>query len=196
MNERKLAFLGLLGPVVAYLFTGISIVLSPWFEWQSNDLSDLGHSVRSNVAQFFNFGLVLAGLFVAIYAITAFKEEAKYTSCFTLIGAFLLQLVATFDEVYGFLHTLVSVLLFVFFSLTLIVFAVETKSAIPLVAFFISIGVWVGYFFDLYRGGIAIPEIIASLAISSCVVHSAARIILGFSTQVSRIPNQKEIDKT
>ena len=54
MNERKLAFLGLLGSVVAYLFVGISIVLSPWFDWKRNALSDLSYRIRSNVAQFSN----------------------------------------------------------------------------------------------------------------------------------------------
>ena len=179
MNNKKLAFLGLLGPVVAYLFIGISIVLSPWFDWQRSALSDLGHSVRSNVAHFFNFGLVLAGLFLTIYVLTVFKEEAKYTSCFTLACSILLQLVATFDEVYGSLHTLVSILLFAFFILSSIIYAVETRSIVPLVSFLIAVSAWIGYYTNLYPGGIAIPEIIASLAITSWVMLSSIRIMFG-----------------
>jgi hypothetical membrane protein len=66
MNERKYALFGVVGPLVAYLFIGVSIVLSPWFSWWSNALSDLGHSVDSDVALLYNFGLLLAGFFMMI----------------------------------------------------------------------------------------------------------------------------------
>jgi len=119
MNERKYALFGVVGPLVAYFFIGVSIALSPWFSWWSNALSDLGHSVDSNVASLYNFGLLLAGFFIIIYSTKVFKDHASYTSYCLLVSALVLQLVATFDEVYGSLHVIVSILFFCVFGLGL-----------------------------------------------------------------------------
>ena len=66
MEERVYALFGVVGPLVAYISMGVSIVLSPWFSWESNALSDLGHAFRSEVASIFNFGLLLAGFLMMI----------------------------------------------------------------------------------------------------------------------------------
>jgi hypothetical membrane protein len=54
---------GVVGPLIAYFSIGVSMVLSPWFSWESNALSDLGHAIKSEVASIFNFGLLLVGFF-------------------------------------------------------------------------------------------------------------------------------------
>ena len=181
MNERNYAFFGVVGPVVAYLFIIVSIMLSPWFSWSTDALSDLGHAVRSDVAPLFNFGLLLAGFFIMIYSITAFRDHAKYASYCLLISAFLLQLVATFDEVYVFLHFLVSVLFFVSFGFASITYALERKSILAAVAFTIVLGSWILYFAGIYSAGVAVPETISSVAVVSWVMLSAFRIYLGRS---------------
>ena len=85
MNDRNYALFGLLGPLAALLFIGVSILLSPWFSWGNNALSDLGHSVNSDVAPLFNFGLLLSGFFTILYALTSFRKHAKYTSYFLML---------------------------------------------------------------------------------------------------------------
>jgi hypothetical membrane protein len=181
MNERKYALFGVVGPLVAYFFIAVSIILSPWFSWSNNALSDLGHAVKSDVAPLFNFGLLLAGFFLITYSITSFRKHAKYTSHFLLISALLLQLIATFDEVYGPLHFYVSVLFFVSLGFASIVYAVERKSALASVAFMINLGSWILYSTEIYIVGIAVPETISSLAVISWVMLSALRIFLGKS---------------
>jgi len=47
-------FFGIVGPIVSYVLIAVSILLSPWFSWQRNALSDLGHSTKSNVSPIFN----------------------------------------------------------------------------------------------------------------------------------------------
>jgi hypothetical membrane protein len=121
MEKRSYALFGVFGPLVAYISIGVSILLSPWFSWESNALSDLGHAVKSEVASIFNFGLLLAGFLLMVYAVTAFRKHAKYTSICLLTSAFMIQLLATFDEVYGFLHYAVSVPHFIMLSITSIV---------------------------------------------------------------------------
>jgi hypothetical membrane protein len=98
-----------------------------------------------------------------------------------LISALLLQLVAAFDEVYGFLHVLVSVLLFVSFGVASIAYTVERKSFLALAAFAVGLLSWVLYGAKIYSAGIAVPETISSVATMSWVVFSAFEIYVGKS---------------
>ncbi|RLG96940.1 hypothetical protein DRO29_03875 [Candidatus Bathyarchaeota archaeon] len=178
MEERVYALLGIAAFLVAYTSIGVSIILSPWFSWQENALSDLGHSTRSRVAPIFNLGLLAAGALFTIYAVTAFRRYAKYTSVSALISAFTLQSVATFDEVYGFLHFVVSVLLFASLGVTSILYAVERKSLLALIAFAVGLGSWILYWLGTYHAGIAVPETLSSLAVAVLIVSSAVKIYL------------------
>ena len=177
MSRHRYAVFGLIGPLAAYFFIALSIGLSPWFDWQHNALSDLGHATASSVAPLYNFGLLLAGLFVIIYSVTVFRTHAKYTSGCLLVSASLLQLVAAFDEIYGSLHFLVSVLLFVSFGFASIVYMLEKRSVLALAASVTVFFAWALYFAGIYSGGIAIPETISSAAAVSWVVLSAFRIL-------------------
>lgn len=182
MEERNFAIFGLLGPLVALFFIVISIILSPWFNWGNNALSDLGHSIESDVAPLFNFGLLLSGFFAILYSILSFKKKAKYTSYFLVLAGLSLQLVATFDEVYGSLHFLVSVLFFVALGFASITYVIEKRSILAFAALIIGLASWIIYGMDIYRSGIAVPEIISSMATSIWVMLSALRIYYNKST--------------
>ena len=177
MGERGYAVFGLAGPLVAFFFIALSIGLSPRFSWQENALSDLGHATRSCVAPWFNFGLLFAGFLVVVYAVTVLAAHARFASYGLLASAVFLQLVAVFDEVYGALHFLMSVLFFISFTLASLVFAVEKRSLVALAAFVIGLCSWAFYFAGLCGGGIAIPETISSAPLVSWVVSSAIRTL-------------------
>ena len=164
MNDRVYSLFGIVGPLLAYVCIGVSIALSSWFTWQSSALSDLGHSIKSDVASIFNIGLLSAGFLVMIFAITVFRKHAKYTSVWMLLSAFSLQLVATFDEVYGFLHFTVSVLLFSCFGVTSIVYALEKKSRLAVIVFIVSLVSWSVYGMNIFVIGVAVPETMSSIA--------------------------------
>ena len=104
LDDRNLAWLGAVAPLFAYLCIAISIGMSPWFGWDRNALSDLGHSTRSSVAAIYNFGLSATGLLTILFAATAARRHAKWTSLSLVFTGFSLQLVGMFDEVYGRLH--------------------------------------------------------------------------------------------
>ena len=176
LREKTCALFGIFGLMAIYLSIGVSIVLSPWFSWQRNALSDLGHVVKSEVAPIFNLGLLLGAFLIIVYALTVFREYAKYTSVCLVASAFLLQLVATFNEAYGFIHGVDSVLFFVSIWITSFVNAIEKKSIKALTAFIISFGVWVLYGLKVYRAGIAVPEIISFTAVAVLLLLSVIRI--------------------
>jgi hypothetical membrane protein len=182
LSEQNWALLGLVGPLVAIFFIVVSIVLSPWFSWWSNALSDLGRSAttevapKSDVAPLFNFGLLLSGFFLIVYSITSFRNHAKYTSYLLVIVGLMLQLVATFDEVYGSLHFQVSVLFFVALCFASISYVIEKRSVLAFAALVIGFASWILYGLEIYSSGIAVPEIISSMASVTWVMVSALRI--------------------
>ncbi|MCK4885487.1 DUF998 domain-containing protein [Candidatus Bathyarchaeota archaeon] len=182
MREQNYALFGLVAPLIAIFFIAISILLSPWFSWWNNALSDLGHSVNSEVAPLFNFGLLLSGFFLIFYSITSFRNHAKYTSYLLAIVGLTLQLVATFDEVYGSLHSQVSVLFFVALYFASVSYVIEKRSVLAFAALIIGLVSWILYGIDIYRSGIAVPEIISLMVTSIWVMLSALRIYVSKST--------------
>lgn len=178
MNERLYSVFGIVGPAVSYVSLAVSILLSPWFSWQRNALSDLGHSTRSSVSPIFNMGLLLGGFLMIIYVNTIFRKYAKYTSICLSISAFSLQLVATFNEIYGSLHFAVSVLFFLSIGLSSIVYIAEKRLYIGILPFTIGLISWISYG-RLYTSGIAVPETVSSLAVALLIAYSAMRIYFG-----------------
>jgi hypothetical membrane protein len=152
--------------------------LSPWFSWGNNALSDLGHSVDSSVAPLFNFGLLLSGFFTILYSILSFKNHAKYTSYFLMFSGLALQLVATFNEVYKPLHFQVSVLFFLTLCFVSVSYIIEKRSVLAVVALVIGFASWILYGLEIYSAGIAVPETVSSLAVSTWVMLSALRLYL------------------
>ena len=71
------AWFGVIAPVCALVSVGISIILSPWFSWTDNALSDLG---VSPVAPIFNGGLILTGILLSLFAIAVARVRRK-SSC-------------------------------------------------------------------------------------------------------------------
>jgi hypothetical membrane protein len=156
--------------------------LSPWFSWGSNALSDLGRSAatdgasKSEVAPLFNFGLLLCGFIIILYSITCFRKHARYTSYVLAVTGVALQLVATFDEVYGSLHFQVSVLFFAALGFASISYIIEKRSVLAFAALIIGSVSWILYGLEIYSSGIAVPETISSMATVTWVMLSALRI--------------------
>lgn len=178
MREQNYALFGILGPLVAIVFIATAIVSSPWFSWGENALSDLGNSVGSDAASTFNFGLLLTGFITIFYSMTSFRKHAKFTSYVLTLTGFSLQLVATFDEVYGMLHTQISVIFFAMLGVSSIVYIIEKKSILAVFALSIGLLSWILYGLKIYSSGIAVPETVSSMATVAWIALSALRIYL------------------
>jgi len=177
MEERVYALFGVFGPLLVYVSILLSLVLSPWFSWESNALSDLGHAVTSEAAPIFNLGLLLAGFLMMIYALTVFQKHAKYSSFCLLVSTFLVQLLAVFNEVYDSFHYVVAVPHFVMLSFTSIVYTVEKRSAVALCTFIIVMFSWLLYGLNIFNIGIAVPETVSKLVLA-WIMYSAIKIYL------------------
>jgi len=172
-EKHAYALLGVIGPLLAYLFIGISIASAPWFRWSKNALSDLGHALRPESALYYNFGLAAAGLLIAIYAVTSLIDHAKYASLCLTASAFSLQLVAVFDEIYRSVHMLVSEIFFVLLLMSSLMYALERRSIVVGFSFIVGLCAWIFYWMDLYSAGVAVPEIISATATMSWIILSA-----------------------
>ncbi|ADM27168.1 Protein of unknown function DUF998 [Ignisphaera aggregans DSM 17230] len=148
--------------VIPLLFISIAIAMSDWFNIYDNALSDLGHATRSKVAPIFNIGLSLGAFLLTIFAINYVKDISRILMILLLLCAFLLNLVAVFDEVYGKLHYWVSVAFFISLALLLAGYGYFMKQ-IVLATIAIAIGVIAWYIHMVYRipRGAAIPELIS-----------------------------------
>ena len=175
MQERVYALFGVFGPLLVYVSIFLSLFLSPWFKWENNMLSDLGHAGTSDTAPIFNLGLFLAGFFMMVYALTVFRKHAKYSSYCLFVSTFFVQLLAVFNETYGLLHYVVAVPHFMMLSLTSIVYTLEKRSAVALVTFSISMFSWLLYTLNIFNIGIAVPEIVSKLVVA-LIMYSAIRI--------------------
>jgi len=176
VSKKIYALLGVVGILLAYVSVGVSIALSPWFSWERNALSDLGHAIKSEVAPIFNFGLLLTGFLVMIYALMVFRGYARWTSYGMVTSTFMLQLVAVFDEAYGLLHFVASVLFFVSLGLTSILYAIEKRSSLALMGFIIGLLFWVFYWAGIYSAGIAVPETLSTVAVIPWIISSALKV--------------------
>jgi hypothetical membrane protein len=89
-----------------------------------------------------------------------------------------LQLVATFDEVYKPLHFQVSVLFFVSLGFVSISYFIEKRSILAVAALIIGAVSWIMYGLEIYSSGIAVPEIVSSMATVTWVMLAALKIYL------------------
>lgn len=89
------------------------------------------------------------------------------------LSGFLLQLVATFDEIYGYLHFLVSILFFLSLGVSSILYVVEKRSIIAAIAFIVGFLSWTLYWTGILNTGIAVPEALSFIAVASWIIQSA-----------------------
>ena len=165
-----------MAPLIAFASISIAITYSPWFSWSRSALSDLGHSLESPVAPVFNLGLAFSGTLIVIYSVTSLYRKTKSSWFVLAMTGFFLILIAVFDEAYGKIHSLVSLLFFLTGTFGCLVFYTEKKNPLALIGFLISTGVWTTYFYlpriieAKISVGMAVPEFISSIAISAWIM--------------------------
>ena len=143
------------------LMVFVSIALSPWFNIWYNALSDLGHAVNNDVAPIFNLGLVIGGYLVSVLSIKYMILYDKGRSVILAYAGFMLILIGVYDEIYGRLHFIVSVLFFLGIIAYLFYISVKEKTIIPGTIAILQIIMWYLHLFRDLPPGAAIPELIA-----------------------------------
>ncbi len=175
MNRLKIAALfGVIAPIVT--FTCISLAIASWppFSWTNNALSDLG--VQEGITMWlFNGGLVTGSLLFIAFATGLFtftKRVLGNVSAATFILACIsLFAIGVFNEHFSPTHYIVSVMLFVFLPISLLMFVVDfwLEGKRRLSGFTLGLGliaatVWILQLTVQFVARVAIPESISGVA--------------------------------
>ncbi len=168
MSRRRVwwtaLLLGSLAPAVGMGGVALSIASCPEFSWRQNALSDLGHAQLSPVAVTFNLSLATAGAALLTFSAGCGRGRFPLTSLILGLSAYLLTLVAAFDESYGAPHDASAAA----FSLSLLAaagsYSWERRSLTPATAIPVSLAGWISYARLEVQWGIAVPEMVALIA--------------------------------
>jgi hypothetical membrane protein len=166
---------GIISPV--FVFACILGAVASWssFSWVNNALSDLGVQ-WGLTATLFNLGLVIGGFLFIIFdaGLLAFLGKpwlGKVGVCLFLVACLALVGIGVFNETFSPTHYIVSVMLFVFMPVALLVFVgalwLEGKrnlSLLTLVLGLVATTPWVLEFTVHYVSGVGIPEFVSGLA--------------------------------
>ncbi len=188
---RLYPYLGIASVILSYVFIAVAIFLSPWFSWYNNALSDLGNSsLQKNIASgadlVFNTGLIVGGVLASAFAILLsreFKFSWKYLiwSVSLLVGSTDLALIGIFNESFGVVHLVVSVIFFFFTAITLFLYSyvsfpigAPATGAVALVLGIVCALVWIVRW---PWTGVAIQETVSSAASGAFVILVALRAI-------------------
>ena len=162
LKNRKIGLLAIIGPALALGSIAVCIIVSPWFRWEINAISDFG---VSDVAWLFNISLIICGILCLTFCIGLFMSLdnwlGKIGSIFLLLSCVSLVGIGLFTEDYSPWHFYFSVGFFVLLLLALLIqgtyFAWKGPLYIGILAMpiaFIGIYGWATY----TPPGIAIPE--------------------------------------
>ncbi|MCW4019158.1 MAG: DUF998 domain-containing protein [Candidatus Bathyarchaeota archaeon] len=169
------AVTGLVAPF--FTFTCIAVAIASWqsFSWTNNALSDLG--VQSGItAPVFNGGLIVGGVLFTIFATGMFTFAGKTVvgktaSALLVLACISLICIGIFNENFRPTHFIVSVMLFVFLPIAMLVFTgafwLEGKhklSIYTVASALVAAAVWVLQYTVHYFPNVAIPEAVSGLA--------------------------------
>jgi len=181
---RLQAMVGILGAVAAYPFIAASIVLSPWFDFYNNALSDLGNTaLNASTAWIFNSGLILSGGLLACFAALVSlrrrsKEYLSWTVPTTAAGIDL-ALVGIFPENVGLMHFVVSVILFSLMAIIMLIYSYYSRRLgspkIGAVGLAFGIAIAVIWFVAWPWHGVAIQETLSCLMTSAWLLLVSQR---------------------
>lgn len=186
---KRYPYFGIAAVVLSYSLITISIALSPWFSWTNNALSDLGNTARNAfgpAAFVFDTGLTLGGLFALVFILLHLKD-AKFHWKYLVWGIPLvlssisLMLIGIFNESFGSIHLIVSVIFFFMTAITLLAYSyisfplgAPRIGAVALILGVFCAAMWIVKF---PWQGVAIQETVTSTASAIFVLLIARRVI-------------------
>ena len=199
IKVRKFGLVGIASPIIGILAVLVSIYFSPWFEWPTHALSDLGvvQEGGTQVAIWtFNGGMVTAGLLIAIFISSTRKTipdnlMSKIAYSLIFIGGINLALVGVFPySVSSTIHLIVALIYFIFTPIGLIMIGVERRARDKNFAIFsigsgiVSLVVIGGAVLGIlgtpigtiYPEGVAIPEFIEAVILGLWIGIAGIRV--------------------
>ena len=153
---------GIMIPIVIFTCIGLAMTESPWFSWTQHALSDLG--IEGISAIYFNFGMILGGIFAFIFSLGLIKLLSNKTGAYLLsLSSLALIGIGLFPETVYVPHVIVSAAFFVLLAISLLIIGLTIKGDqfernMGTLAIIFAILAISSTIFLLPWSGIAIPE--------------------------------------
>lgn len=187
VSDRSLLFagiLGLTGPITTAMM--LSTTSAPWFNWHSNDMSDIG---VSSSAFLFNLSLIVAGLTSIIQSIGIRKWSKK--NFFSFLGMIFcctgfasLVILGVINKDFGYIHYFFASVYYVLVSLGISSFGLGLLKSGLYVQGFMSISTSIASVIlvvFLPHKGYAVPEVMGTLFFGYWYFHMALFLLLSKS---------------
>jgi len=178
---------GVLGAVLPQIMIFAATILSPWFRWDTNALSELGVGEESTL---FNSAVLLGGILSSLFALGLWQylKDARLVRigvAIIVLSNVFLALVGVFTINYHVMHAIVSFGFFVLAPLGFLLIGFETKeNAIKRVSIVCGISALLAIlvlplivFVLQFKVGFAVPEMIEALIISFWILFMAAKLV-------------------
>ncbi len=183
MKKHELAGIcGVAGPIISLSFVIKAIIISPWFAWSTNALSDLG---VGEAALVFNSGLIAGGITSIIFALGLFvafeKQNLRKTGAVVyFFVAISLINIGVFSEAVGNVHLYFSIAFFVLLPISLFLLGVGAIiSRFRLFgAFTLSIGFLAAFPWFFSWGAVGVPEMVSAVVAAVWSIVQGARLYL------------------
>jgi hypothetical membrane protein len=181
-NKNKFLLLcGIFSIIIAYSSIIFSIIISKWFSWINNALSDLG--AREPSAIIFNSGLILSGFFLILFSLSLYNFFkgllSKIGVSIFLLTAISLSLIGIFPETTGKIHLYVSIMFFtfsplsfIFLGLALILSKLKDYGLFTIIIAILMIITWLIPWKNIGIYGVAIQEFISSIFASIWAIYT------------------------
>lgn len=178
---------GVLGGVLPPIMILAATVLSSWFRWDTNALSELGVGEESAL---FNSAVLLGGILSFLFALGLWRylkdgRSVRVGVVLIMLSDIFLALVGVFTIDYLVMHAIVSLGFFALGPLGFLLIGFETKedatkrvSIVCGISALLAIVVLPLIVFVLqFKVGFAVPEMIEALIISFWVLFMAAKLV-------------------
>jgi len=162
---------GFFAPAAGLSMVLIAVYSAPWFSWTRNALSDLG---VGDTAPVFNSGLIVAGLFGIVFALGLGRfiftsKSGRAGTIAMMFSCIALVSIGIFPESAGRIHYWVSVAFFVSLPISMFILAgamaiSDFRRNMPFILLTVILAVVAAVPWGLPHDGVAIPEIISSVA--------------------------------
>lgn len=178
---------GVIGSVLTLVMVIASTVISPWFRWDTNALSELG---VGEVSYLFNSAVIIGGILHFIFAlgIREYLSRGRFVKTgvtLIMLGSVSLALVGIFTIFYPILHGIVALGEFILapIGIILIGFSVKnnTMKKISITAGIAALAVILILPVILlalpFKVGFAIPEMIEGLIVATWIIFIGTKLL-------------------
>lgn len=178
---------GILGSVLSLIMVFAATIISPWFRWDTNALSEMG---VGDVSLLFNSAMIIGGILNLIFAI-GIREYlgreglAEYGTALIMLGSVSLALVGVFTVSCPILHGIVALGTFVLPPTGFILIGFSSKQPkikilsiitgiSALVVILVFPVILLAFQFNV---GFSVPEIIEGLVVAAWVIFMGIKLL-------------------